>query len=584
MDEIEEIKRRIDIVDFMSGYLTLKKAGANYRAPCPFHSEKTPSLMVSPEKQIFKCFGCSEGGDVISFVMKMENLEFREALEILAERAGVKLEKYRQNPKFQQEKDQKTRLFQINHWSARFFQKILLDHPAGKPALTYLLNRGLTLETIKDFMIGYAPSSQVLKEFLIKKGYALAEIQAAGGADRFYKRIIFPIKDVMGNTIGFTGRVIDPEVQPKYLNTPETIIFHKGRILYNLDKARGDIKLEKTTVVVEGQMDVISSYQAGVKNVVATSGTALTEEHLRILYRYTPNIVFSFDSDNAGLATAKKAYEMAIAEGMNARMVDLGEFKDPGEMAAKDSALWVKAVEQSQPVIDWYFNLTFGRLAQSETELTPVLKKEIAKELIPIIKKIPDTIEQAHYVGVLARKLGVAELVIFNALAGAVESKKVKFEKINSKKPLTNEEILIGLLILTPAHIGVIKDKIFVEDLVESWSKELYTSLFNWYDGFKSAENPSVSDYRGDTTKLLERLKKELSPSDMEKLDLILLDVEENYADPIKAIDDITEHIKTKKQETLKQYYATAIAAAESEGDRLKLKELVKEFQNAISK
>ena len=228
MDEVEEIKRRIDIVDFMSGYLTLKKAGANYRALCPFHSEKTPSLMISPEKQIFKCFGCNEGGDVLSFVMKMENLEFREALEMLAARAGVKLERYKKSPQYQKEKDQKTRLYQINSWSARLFHEILLKHPTGKAALEYLKKRKLTAETIKTFMIGYAPSGRsptggtpntILKAFLKKKGYTDTEIQQAGGLDRFFRRIIFPIRDVMGNVLGFTGRSTSDNQEPKYLNT-----------------------------------------------------------------------------------------------------------------------------------------------------------------------------------------------------------------------------------------------------------------------------------------------------------------------------------------------------------------------------
>lgn len=570
MDEIEEVKRKIDIVEFISGYLTLKKTGANYRAMCPFHSEKTPSMMISPEKQIFKCFGCNEGGDIFSFVMKMENLEFREALEMLAERAGVKLEKYRQNPKFQEEKDQKTRLFQINNWSARFFQKILLDHPAGKPALDYLTNRGLTIETIKSFSIGYAPSSQVLKEFLQKKGYTLHEIQSAGGPDRFYKRIIFPIRDVMGNTIGFTGRVMDAEAQPKYLNTPETIIFHKGRILYNLDKARGEIKLAKTTVVVEGQMDVISSYQAGVKNVVATSGTALTDEHLKILYRYTPNIIFSFDSDNAGLATAKKAYEMAIIEGMNARMVNLGEFKDPGEIVAKDAKLWVKAVENAQPVIDWYFGLAFKQPFDSAQG-----KKEIAKELIPIIRKIPDEIERAHYVGVLAHKLNIAEQVVFDILDKNVEKiqdarYKIQTEKSN-QKPLSNEELLVGLLSIMPEYLEKIKDQISADDFDQAWSKELYTHLLNWYT-------------KSNQVKIADKIKKELSGEVSGRFELILLEIEETYSEPEKVIVDIISRIKEKKQEKTKQYYAEAIAAAEEAGDRVKLKELVKEFQHVISK
>ena len=224
MDEVEEIKRRIDIVDLISSYLTLQKAGSNYKALCPFHQEKTPSMMISPEKQIFKCFGCSEGGDIFSFVMKMENLEFPEALKMLADRAGVKLE--RRKFTAEDKPDRKSRLFQINNLIARAFHQILMTHPAGQPAREYLQKRGLANQTIKEFMIGYAPSSRAMHQWLKKKNFTDEEIQNAGSPDRFFRRIIFPIRDVMGNVLGFTGRVLDSKQEPKYLNTPETNIFH----------------------------------------------------------------------------------------------------------------------------------------------------------------------------------------------------------------------------------------------------------------------------------------------------------------------------------------------------------------------
>ncbi|MEI6040414.1 MAG: DNA primase [Candidatus Berkelbacteria bacterium] len=571
LDEIEEIKHRIDIVEFISSYLTVKKAGANYRSLCPFHHEKSPSMMISPEKQIFKCFGCNEGGDVLTFVMKMENLEFREALEMLAARAGVKLEKYRQSPEYQKEKDQKTNLYQVNNWTARFFNKILTEHPAGKVALDYLKNRGLTDETIQAFMIGYAPAQQVLKQFLHQKNLTDNDIQAAGGPDRFYKRIVFPIRDVMGNILGFTGRVLEKGQEPKYLNTPETLIFHKGRVLFNLDRARGDIKLAKATVVVEGQMDVIASVQAGVKNVVATSGTALTEDHLRTLYRYTPNIIFSFDSDTAGLTTSKKAYEMAIAEGMNVKMANLGDFKDPGEMVAADPKLWQEAVEQAQPVIDWYFRLAFKNFGQDDQELSPQGKKEIAKELIPVIKKIPDAIEQAHYVGVLARKLKVAEQVIFDALKNVASAQAPKPEKELVKKTFLPEEILVGLLVVAPQNMKIAAEKIKIDDFQDPWSKTLYTQLLSWY-------NSGTKDQLGDF------LKTQISSEQYQKLELTKLELETEYPNFDQTIIDILDNLKSHRQEKIKQFYADAIAQAEEKGDREKLKELVKEFQNAISK
>lgn len=595
MDEVEEIKRRIDIVDLVSSYLTLKKAGANYRALCPFHNEKTPSLMVSPEKQIFKCFGCNEGGDIFSFVMKMENLEFREALEMLAGRAGVKLERYRRRPEYQQEKDQKTRLFAVNRIAAQIFHKILLEHPSGKTALEYLKKRQITLPVIKQFQIGYAPNNTVVRRFLAKKGFSDTEIQNAGGPDRFYRRIIFPIRDVMGNVLGFTGRIIDPKMEPKYLNTPETTIFHKGRILYNLDLARGEIKLAQAAVVAEGQMDVIASYQAGVKNTVASSGTALTPEHLQILFRYSPNIIFAFDADNAGLATSKKAYEMAIAQGMNVKMVSLttpaaspaGEFKDPGEMIEKDPALWQKAVGEAKSVIDWYFQLANGsRLTADGQRLTAIEKKEIAKEILPVIKKIPDAIEQAHYVGLLAKRLGVSEQIIFDAL-GRVKDKETnrqidKETKRPSKAALTSEEILLGIAALAPQKLGQIKKKISTEDFADKENRQLYSEVQNWYN------QNSNKDFSAKA--LWSHLAQKIHQAVLERFKQVVLTVENQYPPAElnseiggKIIDDVCVSLKSHQKEAVKQHYAEAIKEAEAKGDREKLKALIKEFQDAIS-
>lgn len=571
MDEVEEIKRRLDIVDFISTYLTLKKAGANYRALCPFHQEKTPSFMVSGEKQIFKCFGCSEGGDIFSFVMKMENLEFPEALRMLAERAGVQLQ--RRSFKPEEGRDRKTRLFALNNLSAKVFEKIILEHSAGKMAREYLKKRGITVQTIKDFMIGYAPSAKFLEDFLVKKGFNLSEIEAAGSPNRFFRRIMFPIRDAMGNTIAFTGRVLDPKQEPKYLNTADTIIFHKGRILYNLTLARGPIKQEKATVVVEGQMDVIASYQAGVKNVVATSGTALTGEHLQILYRYTPNIVFAFDSDTAGLATAKKAYEMAIGEGFNVRMVNLGVFKDPGEMIARSPKLWQKAVENAVPVIDWYFELAFGKMPANRLPTTAHEKKEIAREILPVIKIIPDSIEQAHYVNLLAKRLGIQEEIIFNALA-RVGAKKMPTKPLPLKKSLTAEELLIAILLFKPDKIKEIK-KIAPEDFNNQRLGQIYNRLIKEYNN---------SNGKDITRRLIKGLPRELGVY----VDNLILEAEKLYEDDKDLIDQdfaqAISHMKKDTKEDLKENYAQEIKKAENARDFDRLKKLIKEFQDEISR
>ena len=578
MDEVEEIKRRIDIVDLISNYLTLKKAGANYKAICPFHQEKTPSFMVSPEKQIWYCFGgCSEGGDIFTFVMKMENLEFREALEMLAERAGVKLSRYDAKAG-QVQTDRKTRLYKINELSSKVFHKILTSHSAGKSALKYLKDRKLTDQTIKDFQIGYAPAfakatadkPSYLVSFLKKRGFTEQEIVEAGSPDRFFRRIMFPIRDTMGHTIAFTGRVTEKDQQPKYLNTADTIIFHKGRLLYNLDQSKAAIKQAKAAVVVEGQMDVIGSHQAGVQNVVATSGTALTKEHLRIIYRYTPNIIFAFDSDSAGLTTAKKAYEMAILEGMNVKMVELGAFKDPGEMIAEDPELWQKAVQKTVPVIVWYFNLAFQD--RDKENLSAQEKKEIAKEILPIIKIIPDSIEQAHYVSKLAEKLSVKEEIIFGAL-GKIERKSAAVAEKPLKENLSTSALLLGIILRDFKKLEEVKGKISSDDFTNSAEREIYNLLLKAYNSGKSKTLKDLSGIdRGLQNEIL----------------ALNLKVENLYKDnPQEEKEDFKQLLlgfTKNRREAIKDHYAAEISKAEKSRDMVKLKALMKEFSDAISK
>ena len=573
-----------DIKSHYSGIIEVNKKLSYWLLPIKsirkqIFKGKVYNLMVEEDSSYvvknFAVGNCGEGGDVFSFVMKMENLEFREALQMLADRAGVKLKKGKPFDAAQGGPDRKSRLFQINSLSAQVFHKILTSHSSGKAALEYLKKRKLSDQTIKEFMIGYAPSQPVLKPWLIKKGFTADEIQNAGGPDRFFRRIVFPICDVMGNVLGFTGRVLDPKQEPKYLNTPETIIFHKGRILYNLERARGEIKLQKATVVVEGQMDVIASWQTGVKNVVATSGTALTTDHLLTLYRYTPNIIFAFDSDTAGLATAKKAYEMAIEQGMNVKMVELGEYKDPGEMIAADPVVWQKAVEKAGPVIDWYFRLAFGKTLTDNrlptTEMTSQQKEEIAKEILPIIKKIPDTIEQAHYVGLLAKKLGISEDVVFDALIKVSEKKETK-EKTETiiKKQLSAEELLIGIMVFQPKNIAEITKKITLDDFNDPEIKAIYKIV--------------SEEYNKDITEVLKKLPRKSKLF----IDSLILNIEELYKDdPSMVQEDLRQaiaHLKKDKKEALKEYYAHKIQEAETAKDMEKLKKLIKEFQEAISK
>lgn len=587
-DNIEEIKKRLDIVDFISQYLTLKKAGVNYKAPCPFHQERTPSFMVSAEKQIFKCFGCGESGDVFSFLMKMEGLNFPEALEILANRTGIILEKSRSKEEYQKEKDSKSRLYKINKIAAQVYHKILLEHTLAEGARQYLKKRQINQQTIKEFMIGYAPNQPILEQFLQKRGFSNEELHQAGNPDRFKNRLIFPISDQMGNPVGFTGRVLNSEDQPKYLNTPETSIFHKSRVVYALNITKSTVKESKSVIISEGQMDVISSYQAGIKNVVAASGTALTDDHLEILARYCQTVIFAFDEDLAGNNAAKKAISMAIAKGLNVKMILLPQgFKDIGEVVEKDPKLWQEISQKPISVLDWLINKTFSKY---DRELTGIDKKEIAKEILPFLAIIPDQIEQDHYIRILAKKLITGENIIIDALARIKKSAKPQkqYQQSISKK-VSTEENLLGLLLAYPQMIDKIIAKIDYQDFLEEDIKQVYKLIQSCYTvNICSDKTNDGREKSCDNQKNIHQcLNKKLPLAISNKVKSLTMEINVLFVDyPLEDIEkELQSNIKQilqNKKDRLKDKFAQAIKDAEAKGDLKKVKTLLAEFQNAL--
>ena len=455
-DQIEEIKRKIDIVQFINQYVPLKKTGRNFKALCPFHSEKTPSFIVSPERQIWHCFGaCNEGGDIFKFLMKIENIDFGEALRELAKRAGVKLTSYRPTA----EEKQKQLLYEINHLAAEFYHYLLLNHKAGKIALNYILGRGITRESLERFKLGYAPNMwEGLQRFLVgKKGYRVEDLEKAGLViksetgrgfyDRFRHRLMFPLKDHRGNICGFAGRVLDPQAkEAKYVNTPETLIYHKSDLLYGLYENKDEIKKADEVILVEGELDAISSWQVGVKNVVAIKGSALTPRQVQLLGRFTKNITFALDADIAGDQAARRGIEVAENFGMVMKVVEIKGGKDPDEVAQKNPKLWQKIVLEAVPVYDYFIDSAFARFDSKTAEG----KRKIGQELIPILAKITDRIVQAHYIQVLGEKLGVEEEVIKEEIAkfnSSLSPLPVQISQEGSKKERREilEEHLLAL-------------------------------------------------------------------------------------------------------------------------------------------
>ncbi|MDD2274194.1 MAG: DNA primase [Candidatus Pacebacteria bacterium] len=470
--EIEQIKSRLNIVDIIGEYIKLEKAGINYRAPCPFHNEKTPSFFVSPSRQMWHCFGgCNEGGDIFKFVMKIEGVEFIDALKLLAKKAGVQLKE--SSKKYEEIKTQREILLSICKKATAFFSTQLEKSKSGLEAKDYLLKRGFKEETIKDWKIGYAPSTwNSLCDYLIGLGYKREDIINAGMAsekffDRFRSRIIFPICDASGQSIGFTGRVFNSEDEAKYLNTPNTLLYDKSQALYGIDKAKIEIRKKDSCILVEGNVDCIMSHQSGVKNCLAVSGTALTTIHLGIIKRFSNNLTFAFDMDLAGNNATKKGIDMAINNGFNVKVIAMNNEKDPADIIlSSGEEEWKRIIEGAKPINQFYFDLALKNKDVKSIED----QKRIVDELLPIFKKIDNTIEQTHWIQKLAEVLSIREDDVRQ------EMKKVKLpdqefeiQKEKKGKPRREllEETILSIILINP---------LMVEKLNQE-QKELFTFI-----------------------------------------------------------------------------------------------------------
>ena len=470
---IDEIKNRLDIVEVIGSYIKLQKAGVNFRAICPFHSEKKPSFFVSPTRQIWHCFGCSKGGDIFGFVKEIENVEFGDALRILAQRAGVELRKY--TPEYAKLKTERQRLYEIYELTSLFFEKQLEASSVGKEAKRYLLGRGITEESIKKWRLGYSPDTwQGLSDFLVSKGYTKAEAERAGLSikdergsffDRFRGRIIFPIFDFNSQVIGFGGRVFkekDKEEIAKYVNTPNTLLYDKSRVLYGLDRAKLEIRRRDTCVLVEGYTDVIMSHQAGIFNVVATSGTALTLWQLKILKRYSENLILGFDMDVAGDSATKRGIDLAQSQGFNIKIVRLQAGKDAADIISKNPKEWETSLQNSKSILEFYFETAFS----AKNPKTPEGKKEIAKILLPVLKRIPNQIEKSFWLQKLSKNLEVREEDLREELKKAKLSEEIyglePEELVNlpqkSRRELLEERLMV-IVLKSPQNLNLIEEE-----------------------------------------------------------------------------------------------------------------------------
>jgi DNA primase len=445
MDARDEVKNRLSIEDVISGYIELKRAGRNWKALSPFTSEKSASFIVSPDKQIWHDFSSGKGGDVFSFVMEVEGIDFRAALEVLARKAGVDLDQYDDKDKSKNGIN-KTRLYDLLEISAKFYQ---VQFSKNKIALYYVLKkRQFSKQTALNWQIGYSPNTgDAVVKFLRENGYSDKEIQQAGlsssrysDRDMFRGRLMIPLHDGQGRVIGYTARLLDDNPDaPKYINTPQTVLYDKSRHIFGLHHAKQDIRKSGFVVVVEGNLDVIASHGVGVCQVVATAGTALTSQHLKILSRLTNDIRLCFDADKAGLSATERAIPLASKEKLNLNIIDIPSGKDPDELIQADPDSWKKVITEPIYALDWlitYFQTKFN------LDSAPG-KRQFSDLLVPLVKSLSDDVERDHYVNILAKLTNVSASAITSKVGSAIAITEVPRKRFVKKDFVIDDKITI---------------------------------------------------------------------------------------------------------------------------------------------
>lgn len=586
MTDVELIKSKIDIVEFIGESVKLQKAGRNFKGLCPFHSEKTPSFVVSPERQSWHCFGaCAEGGDAVKFLERMENVDFLEALKILAKRTGVTLSNYTPSD----EGKLRDKLYEINHLASEFYHFLLTGHPTGQRALKYLKDRGIKDRVITAFGIGYAPASwDSLLKYLLKKGYERKDILTAGLVvsgnggriyDRFRGRLMFTLRDHRGNAVGFSGRKLPPEneKEAKYINTSETPVYIKGNTLYGLDVTREEIKKEKEAVVVEGEFDMLSAFQSGVGNIVAIKGSALTEGQVSLLKRYTETLILALDSDFAGNEAAKRGIEVAENAGMTVRVVRLPFGKDPAECVAHDPYLFKKAVKEAVPIYDFLIDNAVLKYGVKDA----LGKKKIAGEVLPFLSRLSNPIISSHYQKLLARKLEVTEESVEMALS-QVGSKRKPAEAAPAVAPAGNRQVLLEehllSLVVQAETAKSAADKMFgkleLSDFDQPAVKQIAERLFSY---FKNNDKFEVKKFSA-----------LLSPEIMPEFDRIFLtDIDSILAKPEIFKEELKRSILEVKKQAIRRKVneiSTKLRNEDEAGDEEKQKILNEELRNLIEK
>lgn len=573
---IDRIRNSIDIVEVLSDYLPLKKSGQNYKGLCPFHSEKTPSFIVSPSKQLYHCFGCGAGGDVFNFLVQYENLSFPETVRILAKKAGIKIEVKTRDPRLKTEKES---LLKVNKTAEEYFHKILIG-PQGKVAREYLFKRGIKEKTIEDFKLGFSlPAWGGLLTTMGERGYSPEILQKTGLIipredrkgyyDRFRGRIIFPIYNIEGDVIGFGGRVLD-DTLPKYLNSPETLIYRKGENLYALNKAKDYIRKE-SLILVEGYMDVIALHQSGITNTAATLGTALTKGHLKAITRFTKKVVIIFDADPAGKKAASMGLDIFIEGGIDVRIVSLPSGDDPDSFIMREGKdKFMNLLHGASNLIDFSLKQILDQDTGFWTVKNQELSEKISKvgEALVIISKIPNNIERGYYLKRLSEKTGIEETFLLEEFRRMKVQKRVHSPQstVHSQRLRPKaEEILIHLMLKDKDIANEILNVLNVEDLTylpfRTIAKAIETSLVK----FKEIRPEKFINNEKDPEAF--NLFSELSIKEME------------YEDERKVMEDCLLHINNREKDKRLSELQFKIKEAEIKGTEEEVLNLLSEKQ-----
>lgn len=500
MDQVAEIKNKVDIVGFIQQYITLKKMGNNFKANCPFHGEKTPSFVVSPERQIWHCFGCGKGGDIFSFLMEYEHIEFPEALRILADKTGVQLI---QKGFDTSSSSKKEIIYRLNAISSEFYHYILTKHPVGKQALAYLEERKIKPQTISTYMLGFAPKSGfALVDYLQKKKqYKAEDIVEAGLASQRYKgiadffqgRLIFPLYDHRGNIIGFSGRILtDATDTSKYINTRETLVYHKGSVFFGLNSSKEEIKKENKAIVMEGEFDVIAAFQEGITNVVAIKGTAFTPEQAQLLSRFAKTVTLCLDSDKAGQEAMKRSMPILEEKGITTAIVEIPQGKDPDEALKSDSAGFKKAIKHARPAYEVILDL----LLKQYDVTTVDGKKQVGDDMLDLIRHITNEIVKEHYIKLLSKTLDVTTDVLHKEMNRVTRKEIIKQDVFIPKDHKSREETLeqyIVALIIQSSHPPKLVEKVLAELKEYAWVIGAYPKILAHLTKFIHTEKPYES-------------------------------------------------------------------------------------------